>query len=183
MLLFLHGLHEAAPVDARQALTLHGPLRLGNSYQAARTFIVAAPQLPSVNSLWRDHVRDVLAILSEVCRRFGGDEQRTFLTGFSRGADGVFDIARADPTPWTALWAVDPTRVPERSPKRPIWLSLGETSRNKKDGFIERLGVERAVQTIKSDFVYEDRALGHVDTATAAYQDAKVYEWLLGRGC
>lgn len=179
VLCFLHGLCEAAPAEIRQALALHGPLRHRETCQVIRSFGVVAPQLPTPESRWRDRIDDVIEIVRAAQRRFCGDPQRTVLTGFSYGADGLFEVAEADPGLWSALWAVDPTRVPSWTPTRPTWLSLGELSRAERIDFEQRLGGSSSGGGDLTDSVCEDRGLDHVGTATAAYQDEQVYAWLL----
>jgi hypothetical protein len=180
VLCFLHGLREAAPLEIRKALTLHGPLCHRNTCRPIQSFVVVAPQLPSPRSRWRDHVDDVIDIVGMVQRGVDCDAERASLTGFSYGADGIFEVAGANPGLWRALWAVDPTRVPSRAPMRPTWLSLGEMSRALRCDFERRLGVRSQADGGLGDFVCEDRGLDHVGTATAAYRDEKIYQWLLG---
>ncbi|QBQ56100.1 hypothetical protein [Nitrosococcus wardiae] len=105
-------------------------------------------------------------------------EQR-FLTGFSFGGNGVFDLALEQRNFWAALWAVDPTRVPVEDPGRPVWLSYGEVSRPKKLSFIQCLHLEPLQSETPGERVYVDQGQDHVGTATFAYQDARIYSWLL----
>jgi hypothetical protein len=90
----------------------------------------------------------------------------------------VFDLALAQPGMWAALWAVDPTRVPEHDPGLPVWLSSGEISRRRQAGFTAALGLEPAGT---GDRIYTDQGMDHVGTATLAYQDERIYRWLLER--
>jgi predicted peptidase len=181
VLCFLHGLCEAAPLEIRQALTLHGPLRDGRACNTVSSFVVVAPQLPAPESRWGDQVDAVLEIVRAVQQRFRGDPSRTYLTGFSFGADGLFELAQTDPGSWAALWAVDPTRLPSRVPTRPTWLSLGEMSRARRVDFEACLSVASSSGDKFGDFVCEDRGLDHVGTATAAYRDDDIYRWMLQR--
>ena len=111
VLCFLHGLCEAAPMEIRQALRFHGPLRHRAACHMIQRFAFIAPQLPSPQSRWRYHVDEVLHIVRDAQSSFYGDLQRAYLTGFSYGADAVFKVAQAAPDLWAALWAVDPQRV------------------------------------------------------------------------
>lgn len=181
VLVFLHGYDEGAPMDIHRALTLHGPLRPGNPSVAVYEFVVVAPQLPVRGDLWwrsADAVRD---IVQRVRAEHGGDPRRTYLTGFSFGGNGVFDLALALPGLWAALWAVDPTRVPPRDPGLPVWLSSGEISRRRQAGFNAALRLEPAGAGEPGDRVYTDEGLDHVGTATQAYRDERIYRWLLER--
>jgi predicted peptidase len=176
ILCFLHGYGEAAPRDIRRALTLHGPLRSTSSARARREFIVVAPQLLIGGDLWGRYADVVRQIVSEVRSEHGGDPRRLYLSGFSFGGNGVFELGAAQPDLWTALWAVDPTRVPAKKLKRPVWLSFGEVSRVRKEAFIESLDLKPA-----GDRVWQDDGLDHVATATAAYADERIYDWLLAK--
>ena len=178
LLCFLHGYGEAAPRDIRRALTLHGPLRASSSSRARDEFIIVAPQLLIGGDLWSQYGDVVRQIVSEVRSEHGGDPRRLYLTGFSFGANGVFDLGAAQPDLWAALWAVDPTRVPPKKLKRPVWLSLGEVSRNRKQHFIETLDLHKE---LASDRVWLDEGFDHVQTATSAYADQRVYDWLVGK--
>jgi predicted peptidase len=178
LLCFLHGYGEAAPRDIRRALTLHGPLRTSSGPRARDEFIVVAPQLLIGGDLWNRYADVLRQIISEVRSDHGGDARRLYLTGFSFGGNGVFDLGAAQPDLWAALWAVDPTRAPAKKLKRPVWLSLGEVSRARKDSFIGTLGLQ---EDPAGNFVWQDEGLDHVGTATAAYADERIYDWLLAK--
>ena len=177
ILVFLHGYGEAAPRDIRRALTLHGPLRTSSSPRARQEFIVVAPQLLIGGDLWHRYTDVLREIVSEVSSAHGGDPQRLYLTGFSFGANGVFDLAAAQPDLWAALWAVDPTRMPPGKLRRPVWVSFCEVSRIRKENFIEALGLQER----GGDCVWRDEGLDHVGTATSAYADERIYDWLLSK--
>lgn len=180
VLCFLHGYMEGSPTEIFAGLTAHGPLSRMASPLAAGEFIVAAPQLPARGDFWRLHPDAVRDIVRYVHENFAGDPARSYLTGFSYGGNGVFDIALVDPTLWAALWPVDPTRVPVSDPGLPVWLSSGEASRPGKSGFIERLQL-KTLETGGVERVYLDEGLDHVGTATSAYRSDDVYRWLLSR--
>lgn len=180
VLVFLHGYNEGAPTELRAGMTLHGPLRAGNP-SVAGEFIVVAPQMPEQGDLWRawdDEVRDIVL---RVQAQHGGDPRRTYLTGFSYGGNGVFDIALMQPGLWAALWPVEPTRPPERDPALPVWLSSGELTRLRQSGFTHTLHLQPAADEPIGDRVCTDEGLDHVGTATQAYGDERIYRWLLQR--
>lgn len=181
VLCFLHGYDEGAPTPIRQALTRHGPLRPGNPPRVASEFIVVAPQLPTRGDLWFRYADAVAEIVREVHRAHGGDPARTYLTGFSFGGNGVFDLALAQRGTWAALWPVDPTRVPTADPGLPLWLSSGQVSRYGERGFVQRLGLTPPEGSRDGDRVIVDRGQDHVGTATLAYGDEQIYDWLLAR--
>jgi predicted peptidase len=102
------------------------------------------------------------------------DPSRLYLTGFSFGANGVFDLATLQPDLWAALWAVDPTRVPHPAPRQPLWLSAGELARSQRRGFVEALRLAE-----HGERVWADDGEDHVGCARVAYGDERIYRWLL----
>ena len=175
VLVFLHGYDEGAPTEIRAGVTRHGPLRPGSSSRA-RDFIVVAPQLPLSGDHWLRFAGAVRQITADVTREHGGDPSRTYLTGFSFGGNGVFDLALAEPDAWSALWAVDPTRAPRSPIALPVWVSAGEVARQRRSGFVAALDLRD-----DGDRVWRDRGLDHVGSATDAYRQDEVYDWLLTR--
>ena len=158
----------------RQALTRWGPLRPGNPSAIGERFAVLAPQLAIAGDRWHRHAAEVEALVRGIP---GIDARRCYLTGFSFGANGVFDLALAQPQRWAALWPVDPTRVPNRDPQLPVWLSFGEVARVRKASFIQALRLE---PDAAGERVYADDGDDHVGAARRAYADERIYAWLLG---
>jgi len=178
VLCFLHGHDEAAPMNITRALTLHGPLRPG-SPPAARGFIVVAPQLPRAGDIWAHYAGEVRRIVAAVRAEHGGDARRTYLTGFSFGGNGVFDVALLQPGEWAALWSVDPTRVPREDPGVPLWLSIGGIARRITPTFVGALRLHRAAGAAPhGPRIWEDEGQDHVGSARMAYQDERIYAWL-----
>ena len=141
LLCFLHGYDEGAPLDIFNALRRHGPFRSLNQSTYKDRFVIVAPQLPVRGDLCNRYADTVGRIVLEEAKRFACDLRRLYLTGFSFGGNGVFDLSFAQTGIWAALWPVDPTRVPTRLITIPIWLSLGEISRLQAPNFIRILGL------------------------------------------
>lgn len=181
VLCFLHGLEEGPPTEIHAGLTAHGPLRPGSSPLATSEFIVVVPQLPARGDLWSFHADTVCEMAAYLHAEHGGDRSRTYLTGFSFGGNGVFDIALHAPALWAALWPVDPTRVPPSDPGLPVWFSSGQASRHNGRRFMESLQLKDLKVSGESDWVYLDEGLDHVGTATSAYRSDRIYRWLLAR--
>lgn len=181
VLCFLHGYDEGPPTGIEDGLTRHGPLRSGNNVPALTEFIVIAPQMPARGDLWYRYADDVQQIVATVQKRCGGDAQRLYLTGFSYGGNGVFDVALRQPRRWAALWAVDPTRIPTRDPGRPVWLSIGAVARQRQKEFAAALGLKRCAPADCSDRVVMDQGADHVNSAKLAYRDERIYTWMLSK--
>ena len=181
VLCFLHGYDEGAPAQIEEALTRHGPLKPGNPSILLESFIVVAPQMPVRGDLWQLHADQVLEIVAQVRRRCGGDPCRTYLTGFSFGANGVFDLVLHQPEEWAALWAVDPTRVPVCDSGHPIWLSIGILARSRTNDFRTTLKLNAFQKNSEQDRILMDEGADHVGSATLAYRDERIYSWLLSK--
>jgi hypothetical protein len=179
LLCFLHGYGEGAPLDIFNALRRHGPFRSLNPSTYKDRFVIVAPQLPVRGDLWNRYADTVRQIVLHEAKRFACDLRRLYLTGFSFGGNGVFDLSLAQTGTWAALWPVDPTGVPTKSITIPLWLSLGEISRLQARSFIRTLGLESAETTPSADRVWSDAEKDHVGTATQAYNDEQGYRWLL----
>jgi poly(3-hydroxybutyrate) depolymerase len=181
VLLFLHGYDEGAPAEIEEALTRHGPLQTADAFPALDDWLIVAPQLPGRGDIWYRYADAVQGILRNMQQRHGGDPLRAYLTGFSFGGNGVFELAAVQPGMWSALWAVDATRVPQGDPGRPVWLSFGEVARYNKDRFIAHLGLIDFTGHMEPNRVYLDEGADHVGSATRAYQDPRIYRWLLSK--
>ena len=181
LMCFLHGYDEGAPLDIFDALTRHGPLRSINPSTCTDPFVIVAPQLPFKGDIWSRYAEPVRQIVLDEAKRFACDLRRLYLTGFSFGGNGVFDLSFAQPGIWAALWPVDPTRVPAQSITIPVWLSLGEISRLQARSFIRTLDLQSAEIATSADRIWSDAGEDHVGTATQAYNDERVYRWLLSK--
>ncbi len=180
---FLHGYDEAAPLEIHRALCRHGPLGRSSSPMALERFIVIAPQLPPPGGdVWFRYADSVRQIVQGLQKDYGGDPGRTYLTGFSFGGNGVFDLADLVPALWAALWPVDPIRIPHKDPGLPVWLSFGEVSRWHRAAFIRTLGLKDAGAGDTGDRVFFDQGKDHVGSAASAYADDRIYSWLLSQG-
>ncbi|HEX8213234.1 MAG TPA: hypothetical protein VF584_23870 [Longimicrobium sp.] len=181
VLCFLHGYDEGPPADIRRGVTAHGPLRPDGAPGVVGEFLVVAPQLPARGDLWHRHAGAVQRIVRNVHERHGGDPERSYLTGFSFGGNGVFDLGLAQREFWAALWAVDPTRIPPADPGLPVWLSFGEVGRYGKQGFLRRLALQEAGAVLDGNRYFTDRGEDHVGSAASAYREERVYRWLLSK--
>jgi len=179
LLCFLHGHDQGPPTPLARAATAHGPLEPGASKRAGE-FVIVAPQLTVRGDHWHRHAQAVRDIVMHACHRFEADPAQLYLTGFSYGANGVFDIGVEGAVHWAALWAVDPTRAPREPLTPPVWLSVGEVTRAGLPRFVRALQLERVERGKPGPRVYADEGDDHVGAATRAYADGRIYDWLLG---
>jgi predicted peptidase len=140
-----------------------------------REFIVVAPQLPVAGDTWHGYAADVLEVLAKVAAKEPLDAARRYLTGFSFGGNGVFDLGLSQPDVWAALWAVDPTRVPRQPPRQPVWISAGAAARSQRSEFVRTLALRA-----QGERVWADEGEDHIGSARVAYGDERIYRWLLG---
>jgi poly(3-hydroxybutyrate) depolymerase len=103
ILCFLHGYGEAAPLQISEAVTRRGPLRTANPRRVTERFIIVAPQLPAAGDNWYEKADSVRQLMTEIQREYTGDPDRTYLTGFSFGGNGVFDLAATQADLWAAF--------------------------------------------------------------------------------
>jgi poly(3-hydroxybutyrate) depolymerase len=178
LLCFLHGRDEGPPTTLMDAVTSHGPLKAGASPRTGH-FVVVAPQLRVRGDHWHRHAETVRDVVHRACDRFEVDESRMYLTGFSFGGNGVFDLAVLNGISWAALWAVDPTRAPRDPLTPPVWLSVGEVTRAGLSRFVRAMQLREAHGARPGPRVYADDGDDHVGAATRAYADDRIYDWLL----
>jgi hypothetical protein len=178
LLCFLHGYDEGPPTPLVDAMTSHGPLKDGASKRAGH-FVVLAPQLRVRGDHWHRHAEPVRDVVHRACDRYEVDESRMYLTGFSFGGNGVFDLASLGGLSWAALWAVDPTRAPRDPLTPPVWLTVGEVTRAGLPRFVRAMQLVQAKSRHPGPRVYADDGDDHVGAATRAYADDRIYDWLL----
>jgi|SRR3954462_382787 predicted peptidase len=176
LICFLHGFDEAAPARFDKSLRRHGPFAAAHLPLLKERFVLLAPQLPHPGDFWHRYADELQKLVESVLAGGCADETRMYLTGFSFGGNGVFDMAEMQPHWWQALWSVDPTRVPQRNPDRPVWLSAGSIARVRQSSFIPALRLERNTSAAR---VYDDQGDDHVGAARRAYGDERIYSWLL----
>lgn len=183
VLCFLHGDKECEHrLDKgkaiKQAMRVHGPLGERSAQLERNKFIVVCPQLKYPGGdIWKNYRGTVVQVIKEMHEKELGDPNETYLTGFSYGGNGVFDIAMDGDFHWKALWAVDPPDPPMAKPAYPTWLSAGPYARGSKDR-LEGLGFQKRETGLGSNYIYDDYGLEHGDTSIEAYADKDVYQWL-----
>ena len=100
VILFLHGSGERGS-DNRKQLAVGLPAYV-RAHADDFPAVVVIPQAPE-NSEWNPLADIVLAQLDAASREFGGDPDRTYLTGMSMGGYGTWDYALRAPGRFAAL--------------------------------------------------------------------------------
>ena len=179
LILSLHGIGERG--NDLQQLKRDG-LPRGLDGNTAFPFIVISPQCP-VSTEWYYDRTDTLLIklLDQVIAKYPIDVKRIYLTGYSMGGIGTWDLAFRHPDRFTALLPI--ASRAEGSPNVcvlkpvPVWAFHGA-----RDEVVDVLKAETLVKALRDcggnvQFtIYPDA--GH-DAWTRTYNDAKIYDWLL----
>lgn len=100
VILFLHGSGERGDDNRRQASVGLGPYVRGRADDFPA--LVVFPQAPQ-GAEWNEVADVVLAQLDAATREFGGDPDRTYLTGLSMGGYGTWELALREPDRFAAL--------------------------------------------------------------------------------
>lgn len=101
VILFLHGSGERGSDNRKQTAVGLGPAVAAR--QADFPAIVVFPQAPEDSNWSGDVAATTMRMLDAVIAEFGGDRDRIYLTGLSRGGYGVFELALAYPDRFAAL--------------------------------------------------------------------------------
>lgn len=100
VILFLHGSGERGNDGEKPSAVGIGPYI--RAHQDSFPAIVVFPQAPD-DTEWSQNIDLALATLDAATRDFGGDSERTYLTGLSMGGYGVWDMALREPARFAAL--------------------------------------------------------------------------------
>ena len=179
LILSLHGIGERGN-DLQQLKRDGLPRRLdGNT---TFPFIVISPQCP-VSTEWYYDRTDTLLIklLDQVIAKYPIDAKRIYLTGYSMGGIGTWDLALRHTDRFAALlpiasraegsWNICVLKAV------PVWAFHGG-----KDDVVDVLKAETLVKALRDCggnvqiTIYPEA--GH-DAWTRTYNDAKIYDWLL----
>ncbi len=100
VILFLHGSGERGSDGVKPTLAGLGPYV--RAHADAFPAIVVFPQVPEGQE-WSDNTAVAFAALDAATREFGGDGDRTYLTGLSMGGYGTWELALQQPGRFAAL--------------------------------------------------------------------------------
>jgi predicted peptidase len=174
LVLFLHGAGERG--DNLEMVKTHGPPKLvaqGKEFP----FVLVSPQCPA--GRWWEPV-ELSALVDEIVEKQKIDKDRIYVTGLSMGGFGTWSLAAYAPKRFAAIAPIcgggEPILV-KLLPHVPAWVFHGA-----KDPVVPVARSEEMVKALKATggtvkfTVYPD---AYHDSWTAAYNDPKLYEWLL----
>ena len=181
VMLFLHGAGERG--DGKGELDnvkKHGPPMLVEKKpnSPATQFIIISPQCP-VKQGW--DVEALKGLLDEVVSSHKADPDRIYLTGLSMGGFGSWSMAAKYPDTFAAVAPICGGGSPANAGKikhLPIWVFHGD-----KDTAVPLQKSQEMVDALKAAGAKEVEftvypGVGH-DSWVKAYNDPKLYEWLL----
>ncbi len=180
--------HIEVPMPARLRKTKqakHGdkssePVPIEACTNLAESFVTLIPSLDMRRGYgWSASI--LSALLDEVLARYRIDANRIHLTGFSMGGYGVWDLALREPHRFASLMPIcggaDPSQAGKLS-HLPIWIHHGANDDiipAKASQMMYDALLAAGAQHVKLDC---HAAMMH-DAWTAAYNDVKVYQWML----
>jgi predicted peptidase len=183
LLLFLHGAGERG--TNLWLVTKHGPPKIVTA-RPDFPFVVVSPQCPE-GRVWDKE--ELIALLDDVIHRYKVDKSRVYLTGLSMGGYGTWGLGLAWPERFAAIVPIcgggDPVAILLASPQKlaalkalPVWAFHGA-----KDPVVKLEESQRMVAALRQIGGQEVELTvfpeaGH-DSWSEAYDDPKLYDWLL----
>jgi predicted peptidase len=175
LVLFLHGAGERG--DKLEVVKTHGPPKLvaqGKEFP----FVLVSPQCPA--GRWWEPV-ELSALLDEIEEKQKIDKDRVYVTGLSMGGFGTWSLAAYSPKRFAAIVPIcgggEPIMV-KLVPRLPAaWVFHGAKDPTVPIARSESMvnAMKAANETVKFT-VYPD---AYHDSWTQAYNDPKLFEWLL----
>lgn len=175
MILFLHGAGERA--EEIENLCDLGPMGYARRNPGV-PFLVAMPHCDELTD-WDPLM--LMALIDELCGKYPIDEDRIYLTGFSMGGAGTWELAMDHPGRFAAIAPVCGRAIPllvGRLWRKPVWIFHGEKDEvvpvdisRKMAEYLESMGNTNVRLT-----VYPDE--GH-HIWERVYNDPGLYKWCL----
>jgi predicted peptidase len=195
LMLFLHGLGECSDKDLPR-VKIHGPPHFVDT-KPDFPFVLVTPQLPPppgykenvaytseqiiamAHDAWKP--RELIQLVDHVVGALNVDRNRVYVTGLSMGGYGTWSLVAAYPDRFAAALPIcgggEPDKMARALSHVPIWAFHGAKDTTvpleKSQQMVD--AVKRAGGDVKLT-VYPK--VGH-DSWKPAYDDPKVYEWLL----
>jgi predicted peptidase len=172
MVVYLHG-------KGNDVMTPEKPSNANTfSDQSKNPCLVIAPQCPDIG--WRDGKADmVFKIMDDLIANFPIDKKRIYVTGYSMGSFGTFELLAKRPELFAAGVAVAGGTSPKNAAKLkdiPIWAFHGDA-----DDIVKvdsTRNIVEAIMKLNGKIKYtEIPGAGH-GIASQVYGDKKLHEWL-----
>jgi predicted peptidase len=184
LILYLHGSGEQGN---DLGLLKNHPLPKKLDQQSDFPFIVVSPQLPDKMVNWSVWIDALNTLLEQIQTQYAVDNKRLYLTGISLGGFGTWEFALRYPKRFAAIvpiaggYKLDSDEVPPNIcdlKNLPIWVFHGL-----KDTEVLPIQSEALVEALKAcraniRFTLYPEA-GHAKSWMKAYENPKLYEWLL----
>lgn len=183
LMLFLHGAGERGSNLSK--VSAHGPPKLAKQRKEL-PFVIVSPQCPA-DEIWNDAT--LLALLDSVCARYRVDTNRVYLTGLSMGGYGTWSLGLRHPERFAAIAPICgggdvlPILLASRTNSKAL-RSLGVWAfHGAKDPVVPVSESERMISVLQKAGVKDVRLTvypeaGH-DSWTEAYEEPRLFEWLL----
>lgn len=175
LLLFLHGIGESG--TDLEKVKAYGPPKLFPQYGLDR-FSVLAPQCPE-GMFWDGGLLSIF--VEKAVEQVKADVRRIYVTGFSMGGFGAWDLAAEIPERFAAVAMVSGggnAMYARKFSSLPVWLFHSAADEAVKvdntDALFEAL---RALNAPVTYTRYRDA--GHVATCEQAYTSSLLYDWFL----
>ncbi|WP_152392451.1 carboxylesterase family protein [Paenibacillus guangzhouensis] len=177
LIYFLHGINQrGADIELVKKYGIPNNLEAGEELP----FIVVCPQCPA-GSFWPLENDGLMALLGEIVEQYPVDRDRIYLTGYSMGGYGTWDLALNYPDTFAAAAPVCGGLIPGRNPESlkslPIWTFHGD-----QDSVVpiqESKLVVQALQSMGSSVQFTIYPGVDHDSWTETYRNPALYAWFL----
>jgi len=179
MILSLHGIGERG--NDLQTLKRDGLPKILDGFNSFE-FIVISPQCPATTEWYYDRTDTLVSkLLDVVVARYPIDTNRVYVTGYSMGGIGTWDLAIRNPTRFASIAPIAARREPGWNPcpmrDVPVWAFHGDQDNvvplSRGQDVVDAL---RACGGSAQFTVYA--GVGH-DSWTKTYGNPEIYRWLL----
>ena len=149
-----------------------------DNYRRRACFVIS-PQNPDQRGWIGSKADGVIGIVEELLKKLPVDPKRIYLTGYSMGGYGTFQLLSQEPKMWAAAVPVagggNPGAVKDYR-KVPIWVFHGEA--DKVVPVTQSQAMVEALKEARSEVKYTEFAGAGHGVADRVYDDEKVHEWI-----
>ncbi|SFT21606.1 Phospholipase/Carboxylesterase [Paenibacillus sp. BC26] len=176
LIVFLHGINRRG--EDLSALDGYGLPAIAES-RGIFKFVVAAPQC-GTHSFWPIERDGVMAMIDHLVASCRIDERRIYLTGFSMGGNGAWDLAARYPERFAAVAPLSGWYQPEAAALLkdvPIWAFHGED-----DDVVPVSGsrdMVQALQAIGGNIAFTSYPRLKHSIMSETYRNTELYQWFL----